>query len=65
MRTHGQKMFYTEQEFSKAEFEAIERAREQAILNKYGNFSLFETGPLKISNFCPLNTSNVPNNQPI
>lgn len=49
MRTHGQKMFYTEQEFSKAEFEAIERAREQAILNKYGNFSLLGTGSLKMS----------------
>ena len=42
-------MFYTEQEFSDAEFNAIEKAREQAILNKYGNFFLLGTGSYKMS----------------
>ena len=44
MRIHGEKTFYTQKEFSKKEFNAIESAREQAILNKYGNFSLLGTG---------------------
>lgn len=42
-------MFYTKQEFSDAEFSAIEKAREQAILNKYGNFFLLGTGSCKMS----------------
>ena len=49
MRTHEEKTFYTEQEFSETEFNAIERAREHAILNKYGNFSLLGTGSQKMS----------------
>lgn len=48
-KPHDIKMFYTEQEFSDAEFNAIEKAREQAILNKYGNFFLLGTGSYKMS----------------
>ena len=49
MRIHGEKTFYTQKEFSKEEFDAIERAREQAILNKYGNFSRLGTGSEKMT----------------
>ena len=48
-KPHDIKMFYTEQEFSDAEFSAIEKAREQAILNKYGNFFPLGTGSYKMS----------------
>ena len=46
---HDIKMFYTEQEFSNVEFSAIEKAREKAILNKYGDFFLLGTGSCKMS----------------
>lgn len=49
MRSHGEKTFYTECEFSETEFTAIEQAKEQAILNKYGNCFLLGTGSRKLS----------------
>ena len=49
MRSHGEKTFYTECEFSETEFTAIEQAKEQAILNRYGNCFLLGTGSRKLS----------------